>query len=75
MVRSFGSPASESDDQDDGEPLRPLPADVPSPGRVALAVDLVLTDESLEAVEAQLTSLIARAVLAGFAAAAMEQAN
>lgn len=73
MVRSFGQPAEEPDGEE--EQLADLPQQPGPASRVALAVDLVLTDESLEAVEAQLTSLIARAVLAGFAAAAMEQQN
>jgi hypothetical protein len=70
-VRSFGMPQ----DEPDVEELQPMPADPVAAGRVALAVDLVLTDESLEGLEAQLTSLVARAVIAGFAAAAMEQQN
>lgn len=64
------------DEPDDGDEQQDqAPAGYPAAGRVALAVDLILTDESLEGLETQLTSLIARAVIAGFAAAAMEQQN
>lgn len=71
MVRSFGQPAEPDDDPVEGLPPVPLaPA-----GRMVLEVDLAVSPESLQALEDQLTSLVARAVLAGFSAAAGQQAN
>jgi hypothetical protein len=73
MVRSFGLPEPEPDD--DVEDLEPLPRESPAAGRVTIEVDLAVSDESLEALEAQLTTVVARAVIAGFAAAALQQQN
>ena len=75
MVRSFGQLEPDPEfGPGAGEQLEPIP-DAAVAGRATLEVDVVLSPESLEAMEAQLTSLIARAVLAGFAAAAGQQQN
>ncbi len=75
MVSSFGRPPTDGEPFEDEEELEPLPQQVQSAGRVTLEVDLAVSDESLVFLEEQMTSMIARAVIAGFAAAALQQQN
>lgn len=53
----------------------PVLVELPPAGTIRINVDLVVTPESLQLLEQQLTNTVAQAVVAGFAQAAAASAN